>query len=140
MVMHGKPVETEHAEDSTGRGEEDRHLEGDRNERRPGQVWLAADHERIRDGMHPPLQAEAECGPREAHDQHDPGQRGSPQAHRALEPVYGKGRVGIPPREARVAHPLTRVIEVRRRGEFGEHAVIRALRKLVDERKLERAQ
>ena len=47
----------------------------------------------------------------------------------------GERRVGVPPREARVPHALARVIEVRRRREFGEDAVVGPLRELVHEQR-----
>ena len=139
MVVHGEPVQTEHAEDGAERGEEDGHLERDRNEGGPGEVRLAADHEGVGDGVDPPLQDEPQRGPRQSHDEHDPGKRGAPQPHGSLEAVHGKRGVGVPPREACVTHPLARVIEVRRRREFGEDSVVGPLREPVDEKRHQEA-
>ena len=63
MVVHREPVQAEHAEDGAERAEEDRDLEGDRNEGGPGEKWLAADHEGVGAGVDPPLQDEPEPRP-----------------------------------------------------------------------------
>ena len=47
--------------------------------------------------------------------------------------------MGVPPREARVTHPFARVIEVRRRREFGEDSVVGPLRKLGQEERHQEA-
>ena len=65
MVVHREPVQAEHAEDGAERAEQDGDLEGDRNEGGPGEERLAADHQRVGDGVDPPLQAEPGRGPRQ---------------------------------------------------------------------------
>ncbi len=75
MVVHGKPVQTEHAENGAQGGEEDAQLERDRNEGGPGKVRFAADHEGVGAGVDPPLQAEPERGPQESRAEDDPGKR-----------------------------------------------------------------
>ena len=139
MVVHGEPVQAEHAEDGAERGEEDAQLERDRNEGGPGEERFAADHEGVGAGVDPPLQAEPERGARQSHDEDDPGKRGAPESHRSLEAVDGERRVGVPPGEARVTHPLARVIEVRRRREFGEDSVVGPLREPRDEERHQEA-
>ena len=137
MVVHREPVQAEHAEDGAERAEEDCDLEGDRNEGRPGEKRLAANHEGVGAGVDPPLQDEPERGPRQSHDEDDPGKHGASEPHRLAEAVDGERAVGVPPGEARVTHPLARVIEVRRRREFGEDSVVRPLREPREQRHLE---
>ena len=96
MVVHREPVQAEHAEDGAERGEEDAHLERDRNEGGPGEVRFAADHEGVGAGVDPPLQAEPERGPGQSHDEDDPGKRGAPEPHRSLEAVDGERACGRP--------------------------------------------
>ena len=110
MVVHREPIQTEHAEDGAERGEEDSHLERDRNVGRPGEVRFAADHEGVGGGVDPPLQAEPEREPHQPHAEDNPGKRGTAEPHRSLEAMDGERSVGVPPREARVTHPLARVI------------------------------
>ncbi len=130
MVMHRQPVQREHAEHGAKRAEEDAQFEGDRDERRPGEKRLAADHEWIGLRVDPPLQAESQCGARQPHGEHDPGKRRPPQPHRLLDPVHGERRVRVPARESGVAHALAGMVEVRRRCELGEKSVTGSLRKL----------
>ena len=128
MVVHWEPVQAEHAEDCAERAEEDSELEGDRNEGGPGEERFAANHEGVRGRVDPPLQDEPERRTHQSHAEDDPGKRGAPESHCFVEAVDGERRMRVPPREAGVAHPLARVIEVRRRREFGEDSVVRPLR------------
>src|SRR6185503_5160585 len=48
MMVHGQPVQTEHAEHRAERSEENSHLERDRNVGRPREVRFAADDEGVR--------------------------------------------------------------------------------------------
>src|SRR6266851_1300857 len=137
MVVHGEPVQAEHAEDGAERAEENSELEGDRNEGRPAEERLPADHKGVGGSVDPRLQAEPERGPRQSHDEDDPGKLGAPESHRSVEAVDGERAVSVPPREACVTHPLAGVIEVRRRRERGEGSVIRPLREPRDQRDLE---
>src|SRR6185503_20364554 len=114
-------------------------LERDRNESGPREVRFTADHEGVRAGVDPPLQAEPERGAGQSHDEDDPGKRGTPDSHRSLEAVNGERRVGIPTREARVTHPLARVVEVRGRCKFGEDSVMGSLRELVEQERHQEA-
>src|SRR5215813_7403445 len=59
VVRHRQAVQDDHADDRRDRGEEDRELEGDRNELRPAVQRLAGDVRRERDEVHPLLQADA---------------------------------------------------------------------------------
>ena len=137
MVVHRQPVQAEHAEHGAERAEEDGDLEGDRNEGGPGEKWLAANHEGVGGGVDPPLQGKPGHGPRQCHHEHDPGKQGAPESHRFMEAVDGERAVGVPLREAGVTHPLARAIEIVRRRELGEDAVVGSLRELRDQRHLE---
>src|SRR5439155_14089019 len=63
MVRRRQAVQGEHAEDGEDPRDQDGHLEGHRDERRPGVVRTAADVERIRDGRDPVLQPVPGQGP-----------------------------------------------------------------------------
>src|SRR4030095_13843445 len=90
-------------------------------------------------GVNPPLQAEPDRGAGQSRDEDDPGKRGTPDSHRSLEAVDGERCVGVPALEARVPPALARVIEVRRRRELGEDAVVGPLRELVEQERHQEA-
>ncbi len=130
MVVHGEPVQAEHAEDGAERAEEDSELESDRDEGGPGEVRLAANHKGVGADVDPRLKGEPERGPGQSHGEDDPGKRGALEPHGSVEAMDRERRVRVPPREALVSHPLARAIEVRGRREFGEDSVVGTCRKL----------
>src|SRR5687767_4689163 len=129
MVVHGEPVQAEHAENGAERGEQHPQLERDRDHGGPGEVRLAADHQGVGAGVDPPLQDEPERGSRESHAEDDPGKLGAPEPHGFVEAMDWEGGMGVPSGEPRVAHLFARLVEVRRRREFGQDSIAGPLRK-----------
>src|SRR5712691_1871805 len=75
VIRHRQPVQREHAEHGRQRGDENRALEGDRDERRPAVQRLAADVQRIRQRRRPVLQsvpANAAAQPADQHGERQP--------------------------------------------------------------------
>ena len=123
VMVAGQPVEDELAEERAEGGEQDRALveDGEREDHAP--EGLAADDDRVVEGVGVPGEEAAGEEARHAAEQREARHRGAREAHRLVHPVDREGRVDVPPLPAGVADLLGRVVHVGGLAEGAGHAV-----------------
>src|ERR1035437_7368395 len=94
-VRHRQLVTRQHAEHGGERGEQHRHLERDRDERRQTVEGAAADVERVRRYRHPVLEPEPRQPAYDPADQHEERHPRVVEVERLVQLLDREGRIGV---------------------------------------------
>src|SRR5690606_36936407 len=125
IIGAGQPVQCEHPVNRSEGRKKDGELENDRNRGFDGEEGLAADDDRVVDGVHPPLEPQAEERARDtAAKRHVPHLR-VPEAHRPVHAVDREGAVDVEMPVSRAAYFFRRFVESSGIRKLGQEAVDR---------------
>jgi hypothetical protein len=123
VVPAREAVEQHHAAKGAESAEKNRAFVGHRKREDRAEEWLAADHDGVVFGAHPPHHEITKAQPGDTATEGEPADLRFAEPHRLVHAVDRERRVNVPPAITGVAHLGGRVENVRRGFKLGEQSV-----------------